>query len=331
MARSSYDEEYQPREIEFIDYLARLLRSSPEYKDVQLEPVLQRDSRFMADLAADHRTPRGFEHILIECKNASVLSGSRIAATRDQLKIYTKLAGDSKVVLAFPGRLSENDKKDLARLSTSIWDMDFIASNFQAQIQNTDDPYFQKLFLSALNKKLVSTAEDRLLRDLTACEAGRNNWAIYQKLVGRIMENLLCPPLESPKSEHSDLFGFNRRDFIFPNYAPDGFWLFMREKYIADYIIVDTKNYKGKVKKRDVLQIANYLKPHGAGLFGLIVCRTGADLACRHAAREQWMAHGKMIVILDDKDIEAMLLSKSSNGNPEKIIGQKIEEFRLSM
>jgi hypothetical protein len=43
------------------------------------------------------------------------------------------------------------------------------------------------------------------------------------------------------------------------------------------------------------------------------------------------MAYRKMILVLDDGDIEAMLLAKSSRDNPKDILSQKIEDFRLSM
>ncbi|WP_368205202.1 hypothetical protein [Aeromonas sp. s5] len=103
----------------------------------------------------------------------------------------------------------------------------------------------------------------------------------------------------------------------------------MRKKYSADYVVVDAKNYSRKVKKSDILQIANYLKPHGAGLFGIIFSRNGGDSAgCLHTIREQWMVHQKLILVLDDTDVENMLLS---SGGAADLIGAKIEEFRLSM
>lgn len=36
-----------------------------------------------------------------------------------------------------------------------------------------------------------------------------------------------------------------------------------------------------------------------------------------------------MIIILDDNDVEQMLIEKKNGGNPEKLIRQKIEDFRL--
>jgi len=101
--------------------------------------------------------------------------------------------------------------------------------------------------------------------------------------------------------------------------------------YGADYIVVDAKNYKNAVSKTQVLQIANYLKPHGAGLFGVIVSRNGVDRGGELTIREQWMANRKMIIVLTDSDMEAMLLAASSGGQPDKVIGQVIQDFRLSM
>lgn len=117
-----------------------------------------------------------------------------------------------------------------------------------------------------------------------------------------------------------------------PNYTDKGFWAFMREKYEADYVVIDAKNYSRRVKKSEVLQIANYLKPHGAGLFGIIISREGGDTSgCEHTLREQWLIHRKLILLLDDDDVTQMLVTKSEGRVPEEVIEQKIEHFRLSM
>lgn len=94
--------------------------------------------------------------------------------------------------------------------------------------------------------------------------------------------------------------------------------------------IVDPRGFH-RLQKR-VFQIANYLKSHGAGLFGLIVSRKRGDTAgCEVTLREHWLVHRKLIVVLDDADIEAMLVAKSDGRPPEELIGSKIEQFRLSM
>jgi hypothetical protein len=161
--------------------------------------------------------------------------------------------------------------------------------------------------------------------------AGKEHWPIFQKLVGRLLSKLFSPPLQAPISESSDWSGVNRRDFVLANFAESGFWYHMRQRYNADYIVVDAKNYKGFVKKRDILQVSHYLKPHGAGLFGLIFSRNGCDNSGVITAREQWLQYNKMVIVLNDENIEAMIRAKSAGGDPSIVLSGKIQEFRLAI
>ena len=213
-----------------------------------------------------------------------------------------------------------------------MWDLDYIASTFAAQIKESPISYYKALLLARLARPSKPSQEQNFIDSLKACQPGRKDCYVYQSLIGDILEYLFTPPLAKPIPELSDRVLANRRDFILPNYAEKGFWAFMREKYTADYIVIDAKNYAKKVKKDDVLQIANYLKPHGAGLFGIIICRKGGDsIGCEHTLREQWLVHKKLILVLEDKDIEKMLITNSDDNPPEDLISRKIEQFRLSM
>lgn len=95
--------------------------------------------------------------------------------------------------------------------------------------------------------------------------------------------------------------------------------------------MIDAKNSSKYVTKSDVLQIANYLKKDGTGLFGIIISRNGVNTASEYAIREVWRYEGKMIVILNDTDVEEMLLAKKNNSDPAMLILKKIEDFRLSI
>jgi hypothetical protein len=115
------------------------------------------------------------------------------------------------------------------------------------------------------------------------------------------------------------------------NYADDGYWHFMRTHYQADFVVIDAKNYKGKVKKSEVLQLANYLSARGTGLFGMITTRKGADTGATWTIREQWVLYSKLIVVLNDEDLDQMLTARDAGAEPWAVIRQKIEDFRLSV
>jgi hypothetical protein len=175
----------------------------------------------------------------------------------------------------------------------------------------------------------TSSVGDVLLQNLDEIVPGPNEWSRYQKLCGDILEFLFCPPLGKPKSEYATREGHNRRDFILRNYRSHQFWEYMRSAYEAHYIVVDAKNSARMIRKSDILQIANYLSPHGPGLFAIIMSRNGSGGSANIIQREQWAFSRKMIVIVDDADVRQMITMRSSDDDPAELLAQKIEDFRL--
>ena len=80
-----------------------------------------------------------------------------------------------------------------------------------------------------------------------------------------------------------------------------------------------------------MLQIANYLKQKGTGLFGLIIARKGTNNSSENTLRDVWIHDQKMIIVLNDVDVEQMILDKKNGEDPAKLILKKIEDFRLSI
>lgn len=318
---------YRFTEMEFTEYLINIMRLSGDFQEILAESIVSSASRLRADIIAKSHD----EKWLIECKNASSFTPMRFEKTLEQMKRYRNDTSFDHYVLAFPGLLSEEQKIKLSSNQIIAWDADNLSSRFKSEINQSKHPIFQIVFSSRTSSQTEKSTEHLFIEKLKLCKPGKTFWSDYQKLVGQILEHLFCPPLEVPISESADQDKINRRDWILPNYADQGFWSFLRTKYLADYVVVDAKNYKQPISKNQILQIANYLKTHGAGMFAMIVTRSGANKSAALTMREQWMANKKMILVLNDEDLEAMLLAKSAGGEPETIIGQAIERFRLSM
>lgn len=274
---SDSSERLFPTEVDFIRWLAGLIEANPFFQDAVLDPIISaggsRREQARADLMVRREDGGRSEVLIIECKNRPIY-GSIVRDTIGQINRYRSQRGDNRLVLALPYRLAEQDAARIRSENIELWDLDQIARIFQKQLELND---LAPELAAALGTAKYKSPEQVLIDELAACAPGRHQWSIYQKLVGRILELLFCPPLNVPLSESPDESGVNRRDFVLANFAERGFWSHMRTRYSADYIVVDAKNYVGKVKKRDVLQIANYLRPHGAGLFGLIFSRNGGD------------------------------------------------------
>lgn len=321
-----------PREMEFESFLTELLRKHSDFKNVRSEALIGSNTRFRADLLADRVAHTGRERLLIECKKAP-LPPSRLPELISKMRKYQDSYGDCRLVLALPATLSPQDLAYLSHQHIELWDLSYIANTFKDQIAEASPGYYKLLFSVQIGKSPKLSQEQKFISELKGLKPGIKDWSVYQKLVGRILELLFCPELVKPISELSDATQTNRRDFILPNYAESGFWSFMRTMYKADYVVVDAKNYTDKIKKNQILQLANYLKAHGAGLFGMIICRKGADSGGSQVTlRDEWVERQRLILILNDEDVESMLLAKSDGRNPaSEVIGRKIEEFRLSL
>jgi len=303
--------------------LLNMIRKHKEFSNINHE-VLDKAGYLMADIMTDYHG----ETLFIECKGATTFSLGRF---EELLKKLEKIQGDSKNkrVLAFPGELTSLQQAKINNYNWLIvWDLNIIAAVFSQQIKDIQSIELRELLLSA---KSSDTIEDKLLKELKTCNMGKSSWSTYQKICTNLFEHLFSPKLGKPFIEHSDSLKANRRDIIMANYCDSGFWGFMVSRYKADFIVVDAKNYSSRIDKTSVLQMANYLKEYGPGLFGIISSRTIPKESAVHTQREVWMAQSKLIIFINDLDYEQMLLLKKNGNDPEEVIKQKIEDFRLGL
>jgi hypothetical protein len=66
-------------------------------------------------------------------------------------------------------------------------------------------------------------------------------------------------------------------------------------------------------------------------MFGIILSRVGANGSAKVTMREQWLLHNKLLIVLNDGDVEGMLLAKAAGGDPTVVLSDRIQEFRLSI
>ncbi|MFH8402220.1 hypothetical protein [Streptomyces sp. wa1064] len=322
---STYSNTPPFREVEFIDFLVKLLRKAGAHSvlcEVSLAPGK------VVDLVIDS----GRQVSIIETKRSSPQTRLRIDDALSQLKGYEKAAANGpfagrelQPILAIPNSLSAEKVSSLQREGVEVWD----GSRIAQMALHADMREEASRFIGEQHFEITSSPA--FVEKLLQLPRGKGSWSPYQKLCRDIAEFLFCPPLRSPIWESSNAAEVNKRDFILPNYATGGFWKFLREKYHADYVVVDAKNYQEGVEKKEVLQIANYLSLHGTGLFALIMTREDPRESGSYTIRDQWIQHGKLIVTLNDREVEQMLVDKSFGNDPSELIRQKIEDFRLGI
>lgn len=315
------------REIEFIHCLERLLEAHPDFDSVQLESLLSTSElHYRTDISC----ARNGHPLIIEAKGAAPLVQRRIHDSVEQLQAYGQFVPEASLVLATPVELQSKYKELFDSHNIEVWDAPQLAHLFAGQLPTIDGSPLHSL-LSRYKIAPASIESDELIDTLRGISPGKSEWSKYQKHCAAIFEYLFTPPLGKPLYELSDAFNVNRRDIILPNYAESGFWRFLRDKYTADYIVIDAKNYKKDIPKASVLQIANYLKDFGAGLFGMVCSPCQPNKSAIHTQREQWLVHRKMIVFINNDDLVQMITIRADDGTPEDVIKQRIEDFRLAV
>lgn len=316
---------------QFEEYIKELLRNHLDYSDIH-SSIKTKNGVIDADIIVNRKKGNKTDTIIAELKIATSYTSDRIVSIIESLVNYKRQCPFAKLAFVFPGELSKKYKYAFEKEGIEIWDRKYLANEFKEQIASQKSIFSKMLFYTIDDMSNSALTENKFIQkidELKACPCGKEHWGNYQKIVGEIIEMLFFPELEAPISQSKDQYHKNRRDYIMPNYSTSNIWSFLREKYYADFIVIDAKNSGKAITKEDVLQIENYLKREGTGLFGIIIARKGLGQPAEYALREAWIHNKKMIVVLNDDDIEQMLLDKKNGNDPAKIIRKKIEDFRL--
>lgn len=305
-------------EIEFQQYLQQLLLHDSRFENVCIDVREETtDGQKVSFDIMFSRTEHGHEQAyIVEVKSFSAVTGHKIDAVIGQLQYYKRIYPNAHYILALPLFLAEEYRQKIRAADITLWDSETLRlgiPDIALPVCSASDQY------------------DELIYRLKHCEPGYDNWQVYQKLVGDILSILFCPPLDPISEQNSDNSYSNRRDFILPNYAVDGYWPYLRNRYQAEFIVVDAKNSAKGIGKDDILQVAHYLKQNGTGLFGMIISRCGVEEKSEIHLRDIWLQEGKMIIVLNDSDVEQMLLNKQKMIDPCQVVIERIQEFRLSI
>lgn len=315
--------------LEFEEFAEKAVIAIGHFRNVRREVFV---SGWQVDLMADEVSPTrsSVTEWIFQVKSYSRSRiGSQVIQQLLDMSQQTSLSDrERKVALITRTRLTRQAAELARACRIEVWDPPGMLEILPHDFLKEEIFDFSS---SSAQTKSVERKSKSLAEALGATKSGREQWSAYQSLCSEIMQFLFCPPLEVPMAEVSDQEKRNRRDIILENGVGDGFWARIRVTYDAHYIVADAKNYKSPLKKEPILSVSHYLKPHGCGMFGIVLSRAGAGPAARHAIKEQWIGSRKLIVVLTDQDVLEMLRLKSEANDPEQHLGQLIRDFRLSL
>lgn len=130
---------------EFEAYLAQLLERSGQFRNVRREVSIGKG--LDVDLLAEERVDKEWQKVAIECTPQSSLPLLRLLLVRERLLRLRSLLKRTRMIFAFPGRLSSEGRARLEKSDFEIWDLDYIAATFKNEIAYVPHPILQPLLM----------------------------------------------------------------------------------------------------------------------------------------------------------------------------------------
>jgi len=182
----------------------------------------------------------------------------------------------------------------------------------------------------------ISTVEDiishRRLDDLKIqldkCPSGKKYFSEYEKIGIEILNYIFKEELEEIKAQATTLDGTQRRDILFKNKRKSYFFKRIYEKFAADFIIVDFKNYEEAIESSVIYDTIKY--PNKAlGRFILIVSRKGGSNSVLSSQIRIYRDHDVLILVISDKQMIDMVLLKETGKDPSELLDRLLDEVLI--
>lgn len=184
--------------------------------------------------------------------------------------------------------------------------------------------------LTYLDSQEASPEAARLKQALSEIPHGRERASEYQRLILEILNYLFNPELIDGKLEVQTYEGTERRDIIFTNDSDMPFWDYLRNEHAGIFLMFETKN-ENSLHTSDLNQTATYLGDR-VGRIGFVVTRQSPGEARQRKIYSIYndSRPRKVILVVADSDLHAMLDMKSRGREPSRYIQNLYRTFRTS-
>ncbi len=301
---------------------------------------------FRGDLAKEtwaievkfYRTPRA-QPTLIETAAVRLnQSGVRAGISRGMLIVSSYLPAELRDQLEKVYHLTFVDRVDLTNWAASS---PALLSELQSFLEIPPDDLTLRLArqstpnLKGDKLEEVDKGEDlmgsELCKELKALGKGKKHWGAYESLCERILRYLFPNDLYGWHKQKRSDDGLNRFDFVCRVRSTTEFWQFTAQHLNSRYVVFEFKNYSEKIKQGQILTTEKYLLEKALRRVGIIFTRNGADRHALAMTQGAMREHGKLMIVLDDEKVCAMLHRKERGEDPTDLLFDLADDFLLSL
>jgi len=268
----------------------------------------------------------------------SYLSSSGLNNKKGMLVVSSIIRDEDKRKLQEIFNIQILDRSDLRELASlnlelieeleSLLEDPFAASESISE-KNSDSDGLKKQTIPNIR---IDTKGAELCKTLKVLRSGRTAWADYEKLCFDILQYLFSEHLNGWHEQKRTDDGLNRYDLVCRiKSSSNSFWNFLANDLNSRYIIFEFKNYVGKIKQGQILTTEKYLLETALRKVAIILTRKGADKNALKAVQGAMREHGKLMIILDDDLLCAMLEDKQTGSDPSDRLFELADSFLLSL
>ena len=195
-----------------------------------------------------------------------------------------------------------------------------------------DDIEPQKGFIE-INSLQHDDYTNSLIIEMNLCEAGKPMSRTYEILCHKLLENIFSEDLalwrEQQKS-NKDLYRFDLLCRI-----KDGnqktFWSIIERYFNTKYVIFEFKNYNNPVTQKEIYTTEKYLYSKALRSVGILISSHGYEENAHWAAKGCLRENGKLIILLETKDLIEMNKMKIEQEDPSSYLLDKLDELLLEL
>jgi hypothetical protein len=172
----------------------------------------------------------------------------------------------------------------------------------------------------------------KITPQLKAIQVGRKQASRYHKHVFEILKAIFDGSLTNGKKEQRINAGIQRIDIMFDNTSGVFAKIAASLDKPSPYLPFECKNYAGDLDNPEYDQLSGRLNP-SIGLIGVLVFRSIADWERANKHCQTRLKDGKLLILLDDADLEKMYLSRYEGDikGMERVILDRLRSIKLDV
>lgn len=175
---------------------------------------------------------------------------------------------------------------------------------------------------------------DDLIERLCNWQTNRkSNATSYEELCGDVLQKLFAEDLSLWRAQEPSNDGLFRFDLFCKIKHGNNreFWQMAERYFNSKYIVFEFKNYKEKITQEQIFTTVKYLYAKALRSVAIMVAVKGADNHADKAVRGILREEGKLILVLSNQDLIAMLEMKREKKEPSDYLSEKLDTMLISL